>query len=289
MGGLPVQPSTSYQPFPKEPIHHLPDDRFETMDNRSSWHAVLPASRHQKAAPYPHITSQQAHGLGGVQTVNPAAASMRPSYDSRLNYTNPSSSSEAGSTSFSHYTSGLSERNSTTQTLAPVPPIHRQTHRMDGPSHVGIPSPATVSSPSDSISSPPAAGATVVQSNPIEAVFGTDSPFRNDALAALCRLIKGSNFILNHQLEPTISSADGQALISMISHLPGCPPMARDRSDQSIFTLLVDCQARRCLICRSTKTSKERAVCCIRSHFRHRPFVCRGEVAGCLSCKKLAR
>ena len=125
--------------------------------------------------------------------------------------------------------------------------------------------------------------------DPIQSAFRAGSDFQNDALAELCRLIKESYFVLRHETEPSISDDEGQALLSIISRLPGCPSIAMRHLDRSIYTLLVDRQARRCLICQNEKATVERAIGCIRSHFNHRPFVCRGEVAGCMSCKKYAR
>lgn len=53
--------------------------------------------------------------------------------------------------------------------------------------------------------------------------FGRDSHFPNDALSELYRIIKVSSFVLNHQLEPVLSSEEGRTLVKAIfvhvSHL----------------------------------------------------------------------
>jgi hypothetical protein len=123
----------------------------------------------------------------------------------------------------------------------------------------------------------------------IQVAFGRYSPFPNEALAKLLPLIVGSSFISAHQLEPTIDSEEGQALLSEIVYFTDCPPRALQISNLSIFTLMVDFSSRKCLICGSSKTSIDRAVGCIRSHLDHRPFVCGGGGSiCCVRCGKKA-
>ncbi|KIM22612.1 hypothetical protein M408DRAFT_282907 [Serendipita vermifera MAFF 305830] len=119
--------------------------------------------------------------------------------------------------------------------------------------------------------------------------FSSNSYFPNDALSQLYGLVKESPFILNNQPEPVLSSEEGQTLVRAVLHVPDCPEVAWQKSDRSIFTLFVDCKAYKCLICGHKKTSLERAVGCVRSHLRHRPFACPGEAFGCTSCKKRAK
>jgi len=119
--------------------------------------------------------------------------------------------------------------------------------------------------------------------------FRPSSIFPSEACARLFGLITQSHFIKAHQLEPSIDSSEGQALLKNVWNLSDCPPMASQKSNLSIFALLVDLNARRCLICGSTKISLDRAIGCVRSHLDHRPFVCGGEPAGCARCKDYAR
>lgn len=116
--------------------------------------------------------------------------------------------------------------------------------------------------------------------------FGRDSHFPNDALSELYRIIKVSSFVLNHQLEPVLSSEEGRTLVKAILYVPDCPNAAWEDSDRSVFTLFIDCKAYMCLICGRQKTSLERVIGCVRSHLGHRPFICPGAVVGCASCKR---
>jgi hypothetical protein len=120
----------------------------------------------------------------------------------------------------------------------------------------------------------------------LEQAFGPHSIFPNAALTHFLGLINGSLFLWLNQMEPLIASDEGKELLKMVSYLPGFPPFVSLESKQSIYTLLVDIETRKCLICGSVKVSLERAVCCIRSHLDHRPFVCGGQPIGCLTCKK---
>jgi hypothetical protein len=119
--------------------------------------------------------------------------------------------------------------------------------------------------------------------------FRPSSTFPNEACARLLDLIIEAHFIKTHQLEPSIDSREGQALLRNVWNLPGCPPMAFQKSNLSIFALSVDLYGCRCLICGSAKTSLDRAIACVHSHFDHRPFVCGGGPVGCVRYKDYAR
>jgi len=125
---------------------------------------------------------------------------------------------------------------------------------------------------------------TVDQRRFLQNAFGPRSIFPNEALARLLSLTSLSPFVLNHRLEPTVDSEEGQALIQNIRYLPDCPTTALQWSTLSIFTLFVNFQHRRCLLCGSKKTSLERAVGCVRSHLDHRPFICGIHSVRCASC-----
>jgi hypothetical protein len=123
----------------------------------------------------------------------------------------------------------------------------------------------------------------------LERAFRSNSAFPNEACAKLLEFISQSTFIGSNQLEPSIDSDEGQRLLKNIRDMSDCPPMAFQKSNLSIFALLVDINSRRCLICNSAKSSLDRAIGCVRSHLNHRPFVCGGEPAGCVRCKDYAR
>jgi hypothetical protein len=119
----------------------------------------------------------------------------------------------------------------------------------------------------------------------LEASFRPHSSFPNTARRSLLDLITQASFLKTHQNEPSIDSADGQALLMNMWDLSDCPPMAFQKSSLSIFALLVDVDSRTCLICGSSKTSLDRAIGCVRSHLDHRPFVCGGASVGCSRCQ----
>jgi hypothetical protein len=123
----------------------------------------------------------------------------------------------------------------------------------------------------------------------LSGAFRLPSNFPSEARARLLDLIIQASFIKAHQLEPSIDSSEGQVLLKNVWDLPDCPPMAFQKSNLSIFALLIDLNVRRCLICGSAKSSLDRAIGCVRSHLDHRPFVCGGEPAGCFRCRDYAR
>ena len=118
--------------------------------------------------------------------------------------------------------------------------------------------------------------------------FGPGSIFPNNALAKLLSLLAGSLFVSTHQPEPTIDSADGQALLSQIACIPDCPSTASQKTHISIYVLLLDIPKRKCLLCGSSKSSLDRAIGCVRSHLNHRPFVCGVQSACCTPCRERA-
>jgi hypothetical protein len=117
-------------------------------------------------------------------------------------------------------------------------------------------------------------------------VFLLHSGFPDSALAHLLDLIKASAFIWFNELEPSINSQAGQDLLRLISPYDECPPVPDRDSTHSIYILMVDRPKNKCLMCGQTKDSTQRAITCIRGHLDHRPFVCGGYSAGCLTCDK---
>lgn len=119
----------------------------------------------------------------------------------------------------------------------------------------------------------------------LERVLGWSSPLTNTALIKLFLLIMESPFIRAHEMEPTIDSQDGQALLKQVQCLPDCPRNLFDLSESSVLTLFAAHPIFRCLICGNPKQSMTRVTGCIRSHLDHRPYACHGD-AGCETCPK---
>jgi hypothetical protein len=114
--------------------------------------------------------------------------------------------------------------------------------------------------------------------------FLPSSPFPNSALAHFVDLIKASAFIWLNELEPFINSEAGQDLLRAVSDYHGCPPIPGRESNHSVYILMVDRLMKKCLMCGQTKGSLQRVITCIRGHLNHKPFVCGGDSAGCLTC-----
>ena len=114
----------------------------------------------------------------------------------------------------------------------------------------------------------------------------TSGPFENKARAEFLKWIVGSLFLFTNELEPTLGSDEGQLLLGKVSWISDYPYPCTHLTDasDSIYVFLADIPTRKCLMCGSSKTSLSRAVCCVRSHLDHRPFVCGSSSSGCLSC-----
>jgi hypothetical protein len=99
--------------------------------------------------------------------------------------------------------------------------------------------------------------------------------------------IKASVFHSEHQLEPTIGSKEGIALLDGITILDA--DMSRvcqhgKTSGKSIYWLLVDHKTKVCRICGIRRGTEQRAIGCVRTDLGHRPFRCPGIDANCYRC-----
>jgi hypothetical protein len=166
-------------------------------------------------------------------------------------------------------------------------PMHHMSSTQNVPPQSNLQEPS--SSSSDQTDSTPATTPPETvnfKSNIATIAFLPHSPFPNGALAHFLDLIKTSAFIWFNQFEPSINSEAGQDLLRTVSNHHGCPPIPDQHSGQSIYILMVDRSTKQCLMCGQTKSSLERAITCIRTHLGHKPFVCGGYSAKCLTCGK---
>ncbi|KAG8871716.1 hypothetical protein FRC20_010244 [Serendipita sp. 405] len=97
----------------------------------------------------------------------------------------------------------------------------------------------------------------------------------------LFETILKSDFYKKQNPEPVLGTSNATAILSSAgtSALGNHAP-----PNVSIFVLFVDREKNMCLICGKTCAAIERLVGCVRKHFNHRPFACRGQAAGCTKC-----
>ncbi|KIM22619.1 hypothetical protein M408DRAFT_28597 [Serendipita vermifera MAFF 305830] len=93
----------------------------------------------------------------------------------------------------------------------------------------------------------------------LETTSITGLTFDNAARTRFLELITASPFLSVNELEPTLASEEGRNMVEMISSLSGYNHISTRRSNESIYTVLVDIPTRRCLLCGSSKTTLNRA------------------------------
>ena len=118
------------------------------------------------------------------------------------------------------------------------------------------------------------------QNSLISEAFTERSYHPSVALRVLLDCIKLSSFITDQVSEPCITDKYSISVLAQIIDLPQCPPIDFGTPKGSLYTMFIDKQSYRCLMCGSSKTSVARALGCVRSHLGHRPFRC----SGCQSC-----
>ncbi|PVG03763.1 WD40 repeat-like protein [Serendipita vermifera] len=92
----------------------------------------------------------------------------------------------------------------------------------------------------------------------------------------LVERIKASEFYKTNEMEPTIGSKEGLAILDVLRH--------ETIYKKSIYWILVDEPTKICLLCGIHRVSQERAMSCVRSDLGHKPFCCPGMEAGCKKC-----
>jgi len=103
----------------------------------------------------------------------------------------------------------------------------------------------------------------------------------HEALGLLLSLIQTSEFIANHELEPTVDQA--RALLLTVNNQTGVWLGKHARGRDSIYSLFVDRGSNTVWLCPHSQGNLSRAVGHIRSILNHRPFPCLGRSGGCAS------
>jgi len=110
--------------------------------------------------------------------------------------------------------------------------------------------------------------------------FSYDAHHCTPALRALFECVRSAHFVLTHAHEPSLKDVYSIFALEYISSLPGCPSIASENLDSSLFVVFADSSNNLCRLCGSHKRSLSRVLTCVRSHLGHRPFHC----TGCQSC-----
>lgn len=112
----------------------------------------------------------------------------------------------------------------------------------------------------------------------LQDAFTARSCHPDEHLRALLDRILESEFLQNHQQEPTSDSLEGYTFLSDIPMHAGVP-------DGSIYLAFIEQSANRCLMCGNVKDCISRALGCVRRHLDHRPYHCPGSLGDCRKCQ----
>ncbi|PVF92218.1 hypothetical protein CPB86DRAFT_226964 [Serendipita vermifera] len=116
----------------------------------------------------------------------------------------------------------------------------------------------------------------------IDIMFPSLDPSRQKLL----EYILNTDWYRDNDPEPRLGSPEANDILFCLDIFHSASfPSSCIKTGRSLYALLTDPSLYKCLMCGSAKSSAQRAVECVRSHIRHKPFKCGGWSSGCGICR----